>query len=84
MNLGQQTSLKVFATVIAGIKQFIQETKPDVISFQATEPSRKKLYAKLSKSLGSKVDMEIIKREPNGMFTLATKEWQKKIEDWFQ
>tara|TARA_R110000744_G_scaffold9052_8_gene29489 strand:+ start:4949 stop:5383 length:435 start_codon:yes stop_codon:yes gene_type:complete len=60
---GAGNEVKLFSTVIAGIKQWVKKNKPEVIEFTASEPSRKKLYNSLIKRLSKEIGYEIPDKE---------------------
>ena len=72
---GAGNEVKLFSTVIAGIKQWVKKNKPEVIEFTASEPSRKKLYnsliKRLSKEIGYKIpDNELDNQRKNGDYRM--------------
>lgn len=44
-------AIKIFGTVLEIIRAFVKKQTPNIILFSSKEPSRKKLYARLSKKL---------------------------------
>jgi len=52
-------SITVFATVVTIIEEFIQTEKPEFFFFAAEEPSRRKLYDRLSKVLIRKTNYNL-------------------------
>lgn len=50
---GTGDSMRVFSTVLSGIREFISEVNPKSIAFSAREPSRQSLYARLLRLLPS-------------------------------
>jgi hypothetical protein len=50
----------VFSTVINAIKELIKKMDPKIITFEAKEASRQKLYKRLSRVIGSKFGYEIV------------------------
>ena len=53
--------IKVFSTVISGITEWVKQYKPKVISFIAKEPSRRKLYERMIRVIGSKLGYKLHK-----------------------
>jgi len=58
--LGTGNQGLVFSTVITGIKEFIKSKKPEYITFSAEEPSRIKLYRRMSKTIGRAIGMKLV------------------------
>ena len=67
--LGTGNQGKVFTTVLAGIQEFVKSVKPEFIFFSADEPSRVKLYRRMSKTIGKKIGMKLV-HDKSGEFIL--------------
>lgn len=52
---GTGNAAQVFATVLSGIKQWMDKVKPDAFALSAREPSRQSLYRKMLRMLPSKI-----------------------------
>ena len=64
---GSGNAVKVFSTVFAVIKDFVQRNKMDYLRFAAKEPSRRKLYKHFIKKYGNKFGYKLANtRETEG------------------
>lgn len=45
---GEGDAIRIFSTVIEIIRDFVKRENPNIVTFNAKEPSRKKLYARLA------------------------------------
>lgn len=48
---GQGEAIQIFSTVLAALAEYLKTSSPKYIVFSAEEPSRKRLYNRLSKKL---------------------------------
>ena len=70
--LGTGNQGKVFSTALAALKEFAKSVNPEYIFFSAEEPSRIKLYRRMSKTLAGQIGMKLAFDE-SGQFVLQRK-----------
>jgi hypothetical protein len=64
-NTGGQ-HIKVFASVIDIVRDFVKRKQPDILFFTAEEPSRVKLYNRLAKQLAKMMGGKVVKDSYRG------------------
>lgn len=79
---GQQ--IKVFASVIDIVRDFVKRKQPDILFFTAKEPSRIKLYNRLATRLAKMMDGKVVKDRVYGrdmyiVYSAAGLELQKGL-----
>ena len=80
--LGTGNQIKVFSTVLNAINKFVNNKKPKIIRFSAAEKSRKKLYERLIKVIGSKLGYIMSKKyTKQNEITIIRKEFFDEIEN---
>ena len=71
--IGSGNALEVLATVNQVVTDFIKKNKPTTIEFTAEEPSRQKLYKRLTIKLARPLGYEIKKMSRDGIFRMVKK-----------
>ena len=79
---GQGNELAIFSTVSKAILEFISKHNPNLIAFSAREPSRAKLYKRMSQRLtGYTIDPELSKQAGFGLKKIRGKELPENFAD---
>lgn len=55
--------VQIFATIVDIIRDFMKRRKPDAFTFTAKEPSRRKLYHRMSQRLAKMMNGKAIRRQ---------------------
>lgn len=79
---GQGNELAIFSTVSKAILEFISKHNPNLIAFSAREPSRAKLYKRMSQRLtGYTIDPELSKQAGFGLKKIRGNELPENFAD---
>ena len=79
---GQGDELVIFSTVSKAILEFISKHNPNLIAFSAKEPSRAKLYKRMSQRLtGYTIDPELSKQAGFGLKKIKTNNLPENFAD---
>ena len=71
--IGSGNALEVLATVNQVVVDFIKKKKPTMIEFTAEEPSRQKLYKRLTIKIVGRLGYKITKMSSDGIFRMVRK-----------